>query len=379
MVAFACSPQANGDPGREAEEIWKELLDALDAQRAAAGHLCSETIFLRDVRRDAAAVLAGRERAFARRGGIRSAPRPLVVQQPPASHPGAFELAAHALIPHDTDGWHVEDLDLATDCKCDDCARSGARLVRLGRQQALYTTQIPATGDDPEEQVATMFRTAERLLAGCGMTFRHVVRTWIHLRDIDRDYDVLNATRRSFFVDAGVDLRPASTGVAGALASAAHDVSLSLIALRGAEGADDALDVAPVSTPLLNEAWSYGADFSRGLRVTDANKVAIHVSGTASLDDAGCTVHVGDFAAQADRMLHNIATLLAGQGASFADVVSGVTYLRHAGDAAWLRSIYRSHGFEGFPHVLVEAPLCRRELLCEAEVLALLPLTTATA
>jgi enamine deaminase RidA (YjgF/YER057c/UK114 family) len=323
-------------------------------------------------------VLAGRERAFALHGQSRSAPRPQVVQQPPASHRGAFAVAAHALIPHGAAGWRVQDLDVATGCGCEDCARSGARLVRLGSQQTLYTTRIPGTGDDPEEQVASMFRTAERLLAGCGMTFRHVVRTWIHLRDIDRDYDVLNAARRRFFRDAGVDLRPASTGVAGALAAAAHDVSMSLIALHAGD-ADAALDVAPVSTPLLNEAWSYGADFSRGLRVTDANKVAIHVSGTASLDDSGRTVHVGDFAAQADRMLHNIATLLAGQGAGFADVVSGVTYLRHAGDAARLRPVYRRHGFDDFAHVLVEAPLCRPDLLCEAEVLALLPLATATA
>jgi enamine deaminase RidA (YjgF/YER057c/UK114 family) len=376
---FACFPrEAGADPGHAAQETWTGLLDALEAHGADPGHLCSETIFLRDVRRDAAAVLAGRERALARRRQGGSAPRPQVVQQPPASHRGAFELSARALIPHDTAGWQVRDLDVETGCACEDCARSGARLVRLGSQLTLHTTHIPGTGNRPEEQAATMFRTAERLLADCGMTFRHVVRTWIHLRDIDRDYDVLNTVRRRFFLDAGVDLRPASTGVAGALASAAHDVSLSLIALR-ADDAGTTIGVAPVSTPLLNEAWSYGADFSRGLRVTDANEVGIHVSGTASIDDAGCTVHVGDFAAQADRMLHNIATLLAGQGAGFADVVSGVTYLRDGGDAALLQSIYRSHGFAGFPHVLVEAPLCRSDLLCEAEVLALLPLTTATA
>ena len=134
-----------------------------------------------------------------------------------------------------------------------------------------------------------------------------------------------------------------------------------------------------MSAPSLNEAWSYGADFSRGLRLTDANKVTLHVSGTASIDEAGRAVHAGSFAAQAERMLHNIASLLAGQGATFANLISGVAYVKHATDARALRSIFRRRGFDGFPWALVEAPLCRPELLCEAEAVAVLPLPRAEA
>ena len=126
------------------------------------------------------------------------------------------------------------------------------------------------------------------------MGFGDVMRTWIHVRDIDRDYDALNQARRTFFRDRGIARRPASTGVQGIPAPDAHDFSLSLYAVRS----DRPLDVAVMSTPSLNEAWSYGADFSRGLRVADANQVTLYVSGTASVDDAGRTVNVGDFAAQ---------------------------------------------------------------------------------
>ncbi len=69
--------------------------------------------------------------------------------------------------------------------------------------------------------------------------------------------------------------------------------------------------------------------------------MTLYVSGTASIDEAGRTVHVGDFEAQVDRMLHNIASLLAGQGATFADLVSGVAYLKNPGDAPVLRAIFR--------------------------------------
>ena len=202
------------------------------------------------------------------------------------------------------------------------------------------------------------------------MGFRDVIRTWIHLRDIDRDYDALNQARREFFQQPRHRARPASTGVQGVPFPDAHDFSMSLHAVQSPRP----LAVAPMSTPTLNEAWSYGADFSRGLRVADANKVTLYVSGTASIDEAGRTVHVGDFAAQVERMLHNIATLLAEQGATFDDLVSGVTYLKHPGDAPVLRAMCRQRGFDGFPCAMVEAPLCRPELLCETEAVAMLPL-----
>jgi 2-iminobutanoate/2-iminopropanoate deaminase len=128
-----------------------------------------------------------------------------------------------------------------------------------------------------------------------------------------------------------------------------------------------------MTAPTLNEATLYGSDFARGMRMVETNKVALHVSGTASIDEAGRTAHPGDFEAQADRMLVNVAALLEGQGATFADVVSAVTYLKRPADARRLREKLRDAGFEGFPNALVAAPICRPDLLCETEALAVLP------
>jgi enamine deaminase RidA (YjgF/YER057c/UK114 family) len=128
-----------------------------------------------------------------------------------------------------------------------------------------------------------------------------------------------------------------------------------------------------ITSPTLNEAKQYGADFVRGLKVAEANRVALHVSGTASIDENGETAHVGDFDAQAERMLVNIAALLEGQGASFGDVVSAISYLKHPAYIERLRAAFRRAGFEGFPNAMVAAPICRPELLCETEALAILP------
>ena len=72
-------------------------------------------------------------------------------------------------------------------------------------------------------------------------------------------------------------------------------------------------------------------------------------------------------------MLLNIAALLVGQRANFGDVVSAITYLKFPADAGRLRKKLHEAGFEGFPHALVEAPLCRPDLLCETEALASVP------
>ena len=305
---------------------------------------------------------------LAERFGTNGAPLPSVIGQPPADG-AALLLLASVVVPRDPSAWSVRDVCAATACTCAGCASSGARLVGLGAQTTLHTSNLYGTGGDAYAQTLDAFRSGDRLLAHCGLGFGDVVRAWLQLRDIDRDYDALNTARRDFFAERGIELRPASTGVGGTPLPGEHLVSLTLQAIRR----EHPLAVTRMTTPLLNEAWSYGADFSRGLRVEEANRTTLHVSGTASIDEAGRTVHVGDFAAQAERMLDNIESLLEGHGAARADLASGVTYLKRASDAAALRALYRRRGFDAFPCAIVEAGLCRPELLCETEVVAVLP------
>ena len=179
----------------------------------------------------------------------------------------------------------------------------------------------------------------------------------------------LNRARRAFFAARGIDPVPASTGIGGGPVAEGHDLCIGVYAVQS--GGRRATRTV-MTSPTLNEAPQYGADFVRGMRVEEANKVALLVSGTASIDEHGRTAHVGDFDAQADRMFVNIAALLQRQGATFGDVVSAITYLKHPADAARLRKKIHDAGFEGFPHALVAAPICRADLLCETEVLAVL-------
>ena len=61
----------------------------------------------------------------------------------------------------------------------------------------------------------------------------------------------------------------------------------------------------------LNEAYDYGSAFSRGMRIDLNGLTILLISGTASIDEHGSTVHVGDFRAQLRRTYDNITDLLA--------------------------------------------------------------------
>jgi enamine deaminase RidA (YjgF/YER057c/UK114 family) len=366
---FVVQPRAaSGDAGGQAEAIQRAVLDVLHAEGGSSASVVCETLFLRSLRADLEAVRAARRRVLA---GCEASAHPPVtteIEQPPLHEGARLEVSVQALVPNGAP-LRAEVFEARPVCPCGECARAHGLRVHLGGEARLYAGGLQGRGDGAYEETLAMFGVAEDLLQRAGMRFRDVVRTWIHLREMDRDYADLNRARRDFFEARGIDPPPASTGIGGAPAGEAHDLCLGLYALGGASPPERIV----MTTPTLNEATLYGSDVVRGMRIAESNKVALHVSGTASIDEAGRTAHPGDFEAQADRMLLNLATLLEGQGATFGDVVSAITYLKRPSDAPRLRQKLRDAGFEGFPNVLVAAPICRPELLCEAEALVVLP------
>ncbi len=74
---------------------------------------------------------------------------------------------------------------------------------------------------------------------------------------------------------------------------------------------------------VLNEAFCYAkpSSFSRGMRIDLGGVTILLISGTASIDEYGKSVHIGDFRAQMRRTLSNITGLLASEGCTWHDVV----------------------------------------------------------
>jgi enamine deaminase RidA (YjgF/YER057c/UK114 family) len=238
---------------------------------------------------------------------------------------------------------------------------------RIGGNKHVLLANICGLPGSSEDEAYSMFQAAEKSLQEERMSFRDVIRTWIHLRNIDDDYSALNRGRTRFYRELGLALMPASTGIGGSSSFPSKNMCLSLYAIE--EGARAA---QRMSASTLNEAWMYGSDFSRGIKIAGENGMTLFVSGTASVDEEGQTVHEGDFEAQAERMLLNISTLLTNQKSSWQDVVSAITYLKDPFDALRLNRVFKQKGIPVFPNAIVQASVCRPELLCEMEAIAIL-------
>ena len=130
---------------------------------------------------------------------------------------------------------------------------------------------------------------------------------------------------------------------------------------------------------VLNEAYDYDrpSSFSRGMRIDLNGLVVLLISGTASIDENGETVHRGDFRAQCRRTFHNITGLLEAEGATWRDIVRTTFYLRDS-DRDYREfneerpAFYKKQGLDPLPASTgIQAKLCRPELLVEGEAIAI--------
>jgi enamine deaminase RidA (YjgF/YER057c/UK114 family) len=143
---------------------------------------------------------------------------------------------------------------------------------------------------------------------------------------------------------------------------------------------------AMINHSVLNEAYAYAkpSSFSRGMRIDLNGLTILLISGTASIDDQGNSVHIGDFPAQLRRTFDNITGLLASEGATWHDVVRTTCYLRdmerdydvfNAGRTAF----FKEQRLDPLPASTgIQAILCRPELLVEIEAIAMFRTDKAT-
>lgn len=148
------------------------------------------------------------------------------------------------------------------------------------------------------------------------------------------------------------------------------------------EGAAVTIRKKAIEAPkVLNEAHQYPkpSSFSRGMRLDINGVTTLLISGTASINEKGDSVHIGDFRSQVLRTYWNITGLLAAEGATWKDIVRTRCYLRDIErDYAEFNQIrttfFEEMGIEILPASTgIQAILCRPELLIEMEAIAMFP------
>jgi 2-iminobutanoate/2-iminopropanoate deaminase len=130
---------------------------------------------------------------------------------------------------------------------------------------------------------------------------------------------------------------------------------------------------------VLNEAYAYAkpSSFSRGMRIDLNGLTILLISGTASIDESGRSVHIGDLRAQCRRTFDNITGLLESEGCSWKDIVRTSCYLRdidrdYEAFNEERTAFYAKQGLDPLPASTgIQAKLCRPELLVEIEAIAM--------
>jgi enamine deaminase RidA (YjgF/YER057c/UK114 family) len=212
------------------------------------------------------------------------------------------------------------------------------------------------------EQTRLVLERMEAALGGLGLSFRDVARTWFFLDDILRWYDIFNLVRTQFFAERQMLGRmPASTAVGPSL-EGGPALLAGLLAVRPAS---EAVSVYSVPSPAQGSAFDYGSSFSRAMEVSWPGGKRLYVSGTASIDAVGRTLHPGHFSAQVDRTFRVVRELLESRGFGFDDVTQAVCYLAQGDDGSLAQRVeclsQRS---------LIRATICREDLEFELELVA---------
>lgn len=380
-IYVRCAPVASGAGRggclRQTRALYKGLGRLLRQAGAEMGDVVIEKAYFRNLAGDLPDFQEVRRRAY-RKWGVSGErlPATTYLGQAPCRARQDIELQAYAIVPRKPGAVRVEPLSPSRE-------HATAKLLEVGPARHLYVSSIDGrpqrhggaangNGDLPGpfgRESDAAWETALKLVRSQGIECRDVVRTWIYLDDIDRDYAELNASRNAVFQREGVARLPASTGIGGFQHPLGNRVAIDLYALLNPEIAQ----IEVMHTPTLNEAAEYGSSFSRGMKMALPEQTYLFISGTASVDEYGATVHTGDVRRQIDRMLLNIEELLRPHGASWADLAHGVTYLKSARYYGLYQQMCAERGIVDVPHTIVVADVCRPELLCEMEAVAVLP------
>jgi len=246
----------------------------------------------------------------------------------------------------------------------------GLVIARHNGYQHIWRMGMVSNQGDSAQQTETLLKEYEQMLAHFGASLSdNCIRTWFFVRDVDTQYAGMVRARRENFVTQGLTEKThyiASTGIGGGPADTKALIQLGTYALTGFEPKQQQYLYAKTH---LNPTYEYGVTFERGTKMTYGDRSHVLISGTASINNRGEVVHVGDIRLQTHRMWENVEALLHEGGMDFSDVMHLVVYLRDTGDYEVVSEMFRER-FPDIPTVITLAPVCRPTWLIEMECIA---------
>ncbi|MCF0194084.1 MAG: hypothetical protein HUK00_02750 [Bacteroidaceae bacterium] len=253
-------------------------------------------------------------------------------------------------------------------------SRSGSGLleVRQGAYRHLFCARQHREGVDSYGQTVRLLEDYAGRLRQEGLSLEaDCVRTWFFVHGIDSNYAGMVRGRNHVFAREGLTEQThfiASTGIGGRHDDAGVSVLMDAYAVGGLKEGQMRYLYAPTH---LNRTAEYGVSFERGVCVDYAERGfrQVMISGTASIDNRGAVVHMGDIRRQTERMAENVEALLKEGGCGWGDVQMMIVYLRDISDRDVVMKWFGER-FGNVPRVFVYGRVCRPGWLIEMECMA---------
>jgi enamine deaminase RidA (YjgF/YER057c/UK114 family) len=225
-------------------------------------------------------------------------------------------------------------------------------------------------GKSSKDTLHRMLEASELALTQHDFCYQDVPRTWFHIADLADWYSDLNAVRNELFARCEIGDKvapPASTSIQG-FHPAGAPCFMELLAVK-TDGAERPF--RPLQPLRQCEAWEYGSAFSRGMVVQLGDQQLITISGTASIDTKGQSIHQGDPRGQMLATIANIEHLLSLEGLSLQSTVWQSLYFKDSDTYQCWRELEKSGSVPELHGPRLVADSCREELLFEIEATVL--------
>lgn len=249
--------------------------------------------------------------------------------------------------------------------------QAGSTVACHNGYRHIWTMGLMDSHGDSHQQTHTLLTQYEQILSTQHATMAdNCIRTWFFVRDVDTQYHGLVVARRNYFNYIGLTADThyiSSTGIGGNPSDPKALVQLGAYALTGFQPEQQRYLYAPTH---LNRTSDYGVTFERGTLMQYGDRNHAYISGTASIDNSGEVVHVGDIRKQTLRMWENVEKLLEEADMTMEHCAQIIVYLRDTADYKLVSQMFAER-FPEIPTVITLAPVCRPTWLIEMECIAI--------
>lgn len=244
-------------------------------------------------------------------------------------------------------------------------------IVEHNGYRHIWTMGLMDNQGDSYQQTQTLLTQYEQVLVSQQANIAdNCIRTWFFVRDVDTQYHGLVVARKQYFDYIGLTTDThyiSSTGIGGNPSDPKALVQLGSYAVTGFLPEQQRYLYAPTH---LNRTSDYGVTFERGTLMQYGDRNHVFISGTASIDNRGEVVHVGDIRQQTLRMWENVEKLLEEADMTMAHCAQIIVYLRDTADYKLVNQMFAER-FPEIPTVITLAPVCRPTWLIEMECIAI--------